>query len=137
MDNDRQPFIEAQARADSVAKLFASQAPPSLQEETLGAYRARLMSPFQAHSPTWKQVNLHKIASDSAALDAAEAQVYKDAVAAATRNNPGDPLRAVTSVDNATGHRVTRFFGDPMQAWLPFMGAGVRYLIGIDKHAGR
>jgi hypothetical protein len=130
------PFIEAQPLADTAAQSFGQRAPAPLTGESLSNYRVRLLSPYQPHSDTWKGSNLNKVAMEPHALAAAESQIYRDAQKVATRNDPGTPLRAVTSRDEA-GRMVTRFFGDPAEAWRPFMGAGVRYLIGVNKRAGR
>jgi hypothetical protein len=134
MDNDS--FIQAQARADSVASEFGTSAPRALAGESLTQYRVRLANQFKVHS-AFKNANLAVIANDPAALDLAEAQIYKDAlfVARNPSNAPGAPLIARTFIDNA-GRRITEFSGDPIEAWKPFMGAGVRYLTAINRHPG-
>jgi hypothetical protein len=51
-------------------------------------------------------------------------------------NGPGaPPLRAVESRD-AQGRKVTRYYGDPSEAWGPFRGESARQLSNVDKQAG-
>jgi len=130
------PFREAQARADATAQTFGQRAPAPLTGESLADYRVRLLAPYQAHSSNWKTSNLRVVARDAHALAAVEAAIHQDARQAATRNGPDIPLHAVTTTE-PSGHRVTSWYGDAAEAWRPFMGAGVRYLIGINKNAGR
>ena len=135
--DDNHFYAAAQARCDSVAQAFGMEAPRWLQGETLNQYRVRLLSEYKPHSPTWKNANLAVVANDAAAFGTVESAIYKDAyhVASNPRNDPGAPLTARTRVDSS-GHRITTFHGDPIEAWKPFMGAGVRYLVGVDKHPG-
>jgi hypothetical protein len=128
-------FAAAQARCDAVDQAHGLQAPRWLQAETLTQYRVRLLHRHQQHSRDWRSANLNVIAMDPKALEVAEARIYADSYHAAMNpsNTPGSPLIARTTRD-ATGRMVTRFFGDPIEAWKPYMGAGVRYLTGIERH---
>jgi hypothetical protein len=115
----RQEFIRAQARVDSVAKLFGDFAPPWFAGERLSQYRARLLRPYLPHSKSWKDVDLTSFADK--ALDVVESQVYSDAKreAAAPTNVPTGTLVERVSTD-ATGRRITKFHGDPEVCWAPF-----------------
>jgi hypothetical protein len=129
------PYREAQLRADRAAQAWGTQAPGPLQGESLAQYQVRLLTPHQAHDPAWKDANLNKIAADPASLRAVETQVLESSYRAG--NNPvcppGTPLTAHSHTDSS-GRRITTFRGDPVLAWAPFQGPGVRYLVGIDKH---
>jgi hypothetical protein len=131
-------YRTAQMRAERPAQALGMQAPPPLMGESVKDYRVRLASHFQSHSPDWKGANLNTLAATSpSALSVAETQIYDAAYKAGTNPHcpPGTPLRAVTS-RNEGGAMVTKFYGDPVFAWRDFMGAGVRYLVGINRNPG-
>jgi hypothetical protein len=131
---DSNQYWDAQARADVVAQAFSihDHAPRPLQGESLKDYRARLATGFKQHSSDWKGIDLYRL--DGHALAVAEAMIYKDAFHTATHpsNAPGAPLRSRSYVDES-GRRITEFSGDPVLAWAPFVGKGIRYLIGINR----
>ena len=132
---DEAAIANAQAKCDAVEMIHGTQAPRALQGESLRDYRVRLLRRHQAHSPAWKSVNLNVMANDAAAFDVAETQILRDSLHVATHptNAPGSPLVAHTRVDGS-GRRITTFSGDPIEAWKPFMGAGVRYLTAINRN---
>lgn len=138
MTTPTDPYREAQLRAEPAAQAWGKQSPGPLQGESLSAYQVRLLTPHQTHSSDWKGVNLNKIAVDPATLRVAETQILESSHKAAINPvcPPGTPLTTRTRIDES-GRRVTTFHGDPIFAWAPFMGAGVRYLVGINKRAGR
>ena len=134
---DRQQYVDAQVKADSVAQMFGTIAPRWQHGETLLQYRRRMLRKFQEHSPAWKSVDISKI-NDSAALDNIEGQIYADAVAAAKNPVPGgkDELRAVTTTDSA-GRRITRLYGNNSITWAPFQPAVVRNVVGFYREPNR
>lgn len=131
---DRAKYATHQMEAERVAQAFGRHdgAPGPMQGELLKDYRVRLATGFKSHSPSWKDVDLALL--DEKAMGVAEAMIYKDAfqVAANPKNEPGAPLRGRTRVDES-GRRITEFSGDPVLAWAPFVGKGVRYLTGINR----
>lgn len=118
---DRTRFVDAQAQAERVAQAFGDSAgaPRWLNGETLSQYRKRLLTKVKHHSAAWKDVDLSPMADE--ALAVVERQVYSDAMNAALRPTSveGGMLRQVVETD-ATGRRITKFFGDPEACWGPF-----------------
>lgn len=70
-----------QARADEVYNAHGQTAPRHLYGERATDYRVRLLNGLKAHSSVLKNVDLHKIALDPAALDVAEVAIFADATA--------------------------------------------------------
>lgn len=117
--SDREKFVDAQAKAERVARAFGDSSSRWVNGETLTEYRQRLLSKVKEHSARWKGVDVRKLTG--AALDTAETQVYADAWAAATdaSNVPVGTLRQVIEVDE-TGRTIRKFYGDPEACWGPF-----------------
>lgn len=113
---EQSKFMDAQAKADSVAQAFGDSAPRPIAGESLVGYRKRLLKAYQPHSPAWSKVNLATMTAD--VLDVAEPMIYNDAQKAA--KNPTDvaedTLREVISTDR-TGRRISEFRGKP-RAWM-------------------
>ncbi|MDA8348506.1 MAG: hypothetical protein M0038_06850, partial [Pseudomonadota bacterium] len=114
---ERNQIAAARTRADSVYAMHARPVPETLPGETPRGYRARLASGLQDFSPNLTRTNLDAL--PDSALTLAEDRVYQDAIEAARRPNviPTGTLRARTYRDEATGHKITEYHGDPM-AWL-------------------
>lgn len=117
----RTQFVAAQSKAERVHQAFgdAAGAPRWTQGEKIDQYRRRLLSAFKKHSKAWAEVDLAPFVGK--ALDVVEDQVYADSITAA--KNPTDigpgMLRESVTVD-ATGRRISRFYGDPEACWGPF-----------------
>lgn len=82
---DHAAMADAQARADDVYQAFGKRAPAPLQMEGVAAYERRLLEPLKKHSVRWKDADLVKIATDSAAFKVVQEQIYEDARADAAR----------------------------------------------------
>lgn len=123
-DADRASLISVQAKYDPLYHAFGDSAPSFMNGETVQDYRIRLASNFKDHSPVWKAANLSIIAGDAAALDAAEQQIYTDAMTAA--NTPATvaegEIRMVPG-RSESGHKTNRFVGDPRAAFARFTGS--------------
>lgn len=129
----RQPTVEernqiaaARSRADSVYSMHGRPVPETLPGETPRSYRARLADGLKDFSPNLTRTNLDAL--PSAALELAETRIYQDALTAARQPGlmPAGTLRSRTYRDEATGHNITEYFGDP-SAWLtPFMAPGAK-----------
>jgi hypothetical protein len=116
-DADFEAMADAQARADSVASAFGQSASRPQLGETVIGYRKRLAAKFKAHSPTYKDIEISKVADDSL-FAVIENQIYADAVAAG--NNPvlvqGENLREVKTRSPA-GHQISTFKGS-ISSWM-------------------
>jgi hypothetical protein len=112
-DADFTALADAQARADAVMSMHGTRAGRPMDGETPDAYRLRHAKALQAHSDSWKGVDLTKLVADSAAFGIAEKAIYADAEAAAMRpvNGPSGELRSVTRVDSETGRRSIEWYG--------------------------
>ena len=118
-DAEAPMYADAQARADSVFIALGERAPAPMERETLLAYRARLASKLQIHSPDFKEIKLNAIADD-AILTIAENRIYADAAKAA--NSPvvaKGSLREIRKT-SAGGHQVSEFVGDSSVWQAPF-----------------
>ena len=117
---DREKFVQAQARAEKVSMAFGDSAPRWLNGESLVQYRKRLLRGFQSHSPAWKASDLVGV-NDETTLANIETQVYADAMTAAMNpvSDDGPMLRAVNEKDR-TGRVITKFYGSPEACWGPF-----------------
>jgi hypothetical protein len=108
---NREAMVDAQARADHVARCFGMQSEPPMAGEAPLAYRRRLLRRYQCYSPKFKDADLHAI-TDAATFGGVEAIIYADAQAAsATPDVPDGRLMARVKVDPQTGARATEFFG--------------------------
>jgi 8-oxo-dGTP pyrophosphatase MutT (NUDIX family) len=116
-DEESAAFADCQAKADSVMAGFGKSASRPLVGETLTAYRKRLLRGLQAHSDSFKNVNLASI-TDAVLLDMAEKQIFADAVAAskAVHAAPAGHLIAIHEKD-AAGRTITRYRG-AISSWL-------------------
>jgi len=113
-------FINAQSKADAVAKAFGGSAPAPLVGESLSGYRTRLLEPFLQHSKTFKNANVAKI-GDPSAFAAVEDSIFADAMSEATHPTsfrPGE-LRAIRTAD-PSGRVITKYRGDPNACWDQF-----------------
>lgn len=130
---ERKAFTQAQLRAEPVYHALGDSngAPRFLQGETLLGYRKRLLTPHKAHSKAWKDANLDAI-TDETVFGNIERQIYADALTAAQNPIIDQPLtlRPVTRTD-ATGRKITSFYGDPEACWGPFK-SGRKAVIGFN-----
>jgi hypothetical protein len=122
--------VEEQARADAAYAAHGLRAPARMINEDLDAYQRRLARPLQAHSSRWG-VGVDLTPFRDNALRTVTGQIFSDAAAAAMKNDTPGQLRQVVSQD-ATGRRITRFYGDPEACWGPFKQAS-RVIIGWAK----
>lgn len=108
---------DAQAKADSVYAAFGQSAPRALRGENSMAYRKRLLKGLQAHSDSFKSVNLRSI-NDEALLGVAEKQIFSDAAMAARAGDfiPAGQLMEFQERDRA-GRTITKFKG-AVSSWL-------------------
>lgn len=115
-DEEAKECADAQAECDSVAMAFGKQARHALPGESSTAFRRRLASEYQAHSPRWKDSNLASL--DGVALKNAVQDIYKDAQVAARAPNsvPAGVLREIRS-ESAAGHKISEFVGD-QNSWM-------------------
>lgn len=117
---DEDAMADAQARCDSVAALFAEQAPRPMSGETPLAYRKRLAAPYAKHHPEWANTNIKVLEPSAFAI--AEKQIFEAAAQAA--RNPKDlapnVLRMVVKRDPETGQVVREFLGDSDACWGRF-----------------
>jgi colicin import membrane protein len=119
MNPTLQRFVDAQAKADSVYGMLGSAAPAPAAGETYDAYRARLMSGLQRHSPDFKASNLAAIArADSVAFGVIADRILADAKAFARSSGAvaDGELRAHETRSSA-GHCITTYTGDPF-GWM-------------------
>lgn len=110
-DADMNAIGAAQAKADSIFSAFGVAAPKPIHGEGPGAYRRRLAASLKEHSQTYKDIDLAK--ADDALFGIAEAAIYADAAAAATRpaTAAAGELRMRTRRTDA-GHTVNEWAGD-------------------------
>lgn len=108
---------DAQAKADSVYAAFGQSAPRALRGENSMAYRKRLLKGLQAHSDSYKSVNLRGI-NDEALLSIAEKTIFSDAAMAARAGDfiPAGQLMEFQERDRA-GRTITKFKG-AVSSWL-------------------
>ena len=120
-------YITAQQKADAAYRAVGHDGSPAhLLGESLTDYRLRLLRGVQGKSPTWKSASLPR-AQDM--LDVAEPQIFRDAVASLRDNAnyaPGQ-LKEVVERD-ATGRRITKFYGDNSVTWAPFQPRQIAYV---------
>src|SRR6185437_1505070 len=124
---DRAAFADAQMRADSAYQAWGKAAPHALHGESLREFKIRLLRPLQQHSKRYAQSALDLI-GDDAAFQVVSDAIINDAVAASS-----DPatvgtgaLREITTT-MPSGHRMTKFVGDPSVWIAPFMGGATKF----------
>jgi hypothetical protein len=119
---ERAKFAEFQARADRVFEAFsaADSAPRALSGETYMNYQRRVLGKLKTHSSSWRNVNLYDV-RDSAALNAAAAQIFHDAYAVASAPPAvGSGVLRVVITKDQTGRQFSKFYGDPEATWGMF-----------------
>jgi 8-oxo-dGTP pyrophosphatase MutT (NUDIX family) len=130
-EDEAADLAKEQVRADAVYAAHGGAASRPVQGETLLAYRRRLASGMQKHSPVWKAIDLASLPGP--ALDLATQAIYADAAVAA--RNPADvpdgTLREIITVDS-TGRRITSFAGEP-RSWMAQFSANRRRVTGISN----
>jgi hypothetical protein len=124
----------AQARADHVASMYSTSAPPPMSGEGYLPYRRRLLRPYLPTSEQFSKVDLNRL--DGAAFDAIEAHVLEDAEKAAKdpqRFHAGEVLRRVDKVDDS-GRKIHQYYGSS-NAWIDAYASPVKWhLTGINRH---
>jgi 8-oxo-dGTP pyrophosphatase MutT (NUDIX family) len=116
-DEEEAEKADAQAKADSVYSAFGKAASRPLIGEGLMAYRKRLLRGLQAHSDSYKGIDLRGI-KDKALLALAEKQIFADAmVAARTDNQAGAGQLIEIEERDRAGRTITKFKGD-VNSWL-------------------
>jgi hypothetical protein len=121
-DSDRERFARIQEEADPVFQAFNDRAPGPLDGETPTAYKRRLGSKLQAHSPKWREARLGAV-SDEAMLDTILADVYADSMVAARAGTavPVGTLRKhVQRTDS--GHTIITYDGESASWMNQFAG---------------
>jgi len=129
-DGLEEEYSNIQTRADPAYRATGHDgAPGRLLGESVTDYRLRLLNGVKAKSPTWRGATLPRAAD---VLNAAEPQILSDAVASLRDNAnyaPGE-LKEVIERD-ATGRRITKFYGDNSITWAPFQPSSVKYVTGF------
>ena len=136
-DEEEMMMADAQAKADSIYSAFGKSASRPLQGEGLMAYRKRLLRGLQAHSDSYKDINLRAI-KDKALLALAEKQIFADAVSAAARNDSqigGGNLIAIEERDRA-GRTITKFKGD-VNSWLESFTVPAQRVVAFNTQNNR
>jgi hypothetical protein len=95
-----------------VFQAFGEDAPAPMSGEQPQDYRIRLAGRLLRYSTDLKGIDLQAI-GDSTAFKAVEDKIYADALRESGRHSdvPEGQLREVTTVDRATGVRMTHFYG--------------------------
>ncbi|OYV83433.1 MAG: hypothetical protein B7X04_04310 [Parcubacteria group bacterium 21-54-25] len=132
---DRDALSAAQAKAESVARLFGDSVNAPLHGESPIAYRKRLVAKFQKHSAAMKDARLDSL--DGPSFDAIERIIYSDAQAVALNpaNAPRGQLVEHRRAD-AAGRQITTYTGD-IDSWLStFKSPGYTATINRNHHKG-
>jgi hypothetical protein len=128
--------IQVQRDAAEVAALFGEGVGAPLPNEGDEAYTRRVLAGMQRHSPKFQYSNFDS-QSSSYLADTFE-MVRSDAIENFKR--PEGQLRSAVSTDGAN-RRITRWFGDPHEAWQKFCPppqyARIREELGKGGHAPR
>lgn len=118
---------QLRARAcDAYRHVLNAEPPRRMSDESLTAYRVRLLEPIKPSSKTWRSIDRASLlaAAPSGALSVAETQIYADAVQSIQQTKHG--LREVSEPDQS-GRPISKFYGDPELVWgphkAPAMGA--------------
>ena len=116
-DEEDAKYADAQARCESIMASFGKRASAPLQGERYNSYRVRLLKGLQAHSDSYKDIDLASI-TDVKLLDLAEKKIYEDSAIAARSGStiPTGQLVEITEQDSA-GRMVKKFKGC-VGAWL-------------------
>jgi hypothetical protein len=124
---DKHAFANAQMRADSAFNSWGKSAPHALHGESLRDFRVRLLTELKPHSKAYKDSDLGSI-GDETAFSNIEGMIINDAIEASNQpdTTAGAALRKVTSRDDM-GRITTKFYGDPLVCWAPFMGGATRF----------
>lgn len=114
--SDRDALSAAQSRWDSIAQMFGDTVPAPLHGESPIAYRKRLATKYQKHSPSFKAARFDSIDDDS--FGGIEEQIRMDAQAYARTPSvmPAGRLIPIVRYDEA-GRKITEYSGD-MDVWL-------------------
>ena len=99
-------ILEAQNRADQVARHWGKRAQLAMVGEPLRSYRRRLLKPFQQYSPDYKAVDLALIC-DPQTFAIAEKTIYRRCGSCVERQQPAAPGRAAPG----RSHRPVRSHG--------------------------
>jgi hypothetical protein len=111
-------------RFDNAYTAAGAGVPAPLPRETKFSYRRRLAGGLQHFSQDWRHTDLYRI--PAAVMNAAEGQILADTIAAVGDHAIGNPDGSLRRIDsqNAAGHRITEWAGNP-RAWLAqFAGPG-------------
>jgi hypothetical protein len=118
-------LAEIGARFDSAYNAVgAGGAPAPLPAETKFSYRRRLAGGLQRFSPDWRHSDLYRLPAQ--VMNTAERAILSDTAAAVGDHAIGNPDGSLRRIDsqNAAGHRIVEWAGNP-RAWLAqFAGPG-------------
>lgn len=93
-----------------------------MRGERPDAFRVRVLRGLQRHSPTFADFDLAR--ADAALLNVAEGEIYQAAERVASGGTEAaTPLVKAEETDGA-GRRITRYFGDWLAAYGPFVSGG-------------
>ena len=123
---NRNAFAGSQMRLDSATQAWGHQCRAPLAGESLRDYRISVLNGLKAHSKAYKDSDLATIGDENAFTNI-EGMIINDAIEASVSNiTAGAPLRKVTARDDM-GRITSKFYGDPIVAWAPFMGGATRF----------
>ena len=132
---ERNALAQSRRHADSIYSRLGREAPEPLPGEQPMAYRRRLADGLKDLSPKAKGLSIDGLPDP--VFEVTEERIYQDALEAAKRPDITPPmqLRQHRYQDEATGHMVTEYSGDPM-AWMStFMSPGAR--VDFNRHPDR
>lgn len=123
---DRNAIARARSRADGVYAALGRELPEYLPGEAPMAYRHRLADGLKDTSASLKRTVMDQLPDD--VFGHIEDQVYNDAFEASKRPDAVAPMRLRPRAykDEATGHNITEYYGDPLGWMAPFMAPGAR-----------
>lgn len=118
-DEDRNELSSAEAKADSVFLALGKSTPHPLMNENHMPYRRRVVKTLQQYSKRFGKVNL--AALDAESFNSIEAEVYKDAMAAA-RSTDDVPAGGLLPVKRRSfgGREIIEYRGSPTAFLKPF-----------------
>jgi hypothetical protein len=130
----RAALADAQTRADRVYAAHCDSAPRPMDGERVQDYRVRLVRKFKNMSQ-FKDSDLSRLAeTDPSTFKNVENSIYADALEAAKHPEMlghGEELREVVTTD-ATGRKISNFYGEP-RSWMSQFSGPVRHrLVGIN-----
>jgi hypothetical protein len=131
---DLNAYADAQAKADTVMRTHGESAQPPMSGEDIIAYNIRLARPMQAHSKTWKNVDLSLIQADRQAFNIALDGIRADALQAGLNpvHLPEFHHRKIVQ-ESPGGHRITSFVGTG--TYIKQMSRPVRHVAYIGTRA--